>query len=63
MQKIVFFDIDGTLVTENNHLPQSTKQAINELKANGIYQSSQLVDHQKCLKRLWKNLNWIVTFL
>ena len=35
MQKLVFFDIDGTLVTANNHLPQSTKQAINELKENG----------------------------
>ena len=35
MQKVVFFDIDGTLVTANNHLPQSTKQALNELKANG----------------------------
>lgn len=35
MQKIIFFDIDGTLVTGNNQLPESTKQAIKDLKANG----------------------------
>lgn len=35
MQKLVFFDIDGTLVTANNQLPESTKVAIQELKANG----------------------------
>lgn len=35
MQKLVFFDIDGTLVTTSNQLPDSTKRAIQELKANG----------------------------
>lgn len=35
MQKIVFFDIDGTLMTSKNLLPDSTKQAIKELKENG----------------------------
>lgn len=35
MTKIVFFDIDGTLVTKYNTIPQSTKEAIRKLKANG----------------------------
>lgn len=35
MGKIVFFDIDGTLVTPKNQLPNSTKEAIHELKENG----------------------------
>lgn len=35
MQKIVFFDIDGTLVTPKNILPKSTKNAIFQLKKNG----------------------------
>lgn len=36
MKKIVFFDVDGTLVTRNNHIPKSTKNAIKALKKNGI---------------------------
>lgn len=36
MEKIVFFDVDGTLVTRNNHIPKSTKSAIEALKKNGI---------------------------
>lgn len=36
MVEIVFFDIDGTLTTESNHIPKTTIQAIKELKANGI---------------------------
>lgn len=36
MKKIVFFDVDGTLVTRNNHVPKSTKRAIKALKKNGI---------------------------
>ena len=36
MTKLVFFDIDGTLVTRNNHIPPSTVQAINQLKGNGV---------------------------
>lgn len=35
MQKIVFFDIDGTLVTPKNKLPNSTKSAIYQLIKNG----------------------------
>lgn len=36
MKKIVFFDVDGTLVTRNNHIPKSTKEAIKALKSNGV---------------------------
>ena len=32
MRRIVFFDIDGTLVTRNNHIPKSTVKAITALK-------------------------------
>lgn len=36
MKKIVFFDIDGTLVTRNNHIPKTTIEAVERLKRNGI---------------------------
>lgn len=35
MTKLVFFDIDGTLITRNNHIPKSTLDAIAQLKKNG----------------------------
>jgi len=35
MSKIIFFDVDGTLMTTKNILPESTKQAIKELKEVG----------------------------
>lgn len=35
MTKLVFFDVDGTLVTHNYHIPKTTKNAIQELKKNG----------------------------
>lgn len=34
--KIVFFDIDGTLVNEEKVIPEDAKQAVAELKASGI---------------------------
>ncbi|ANB58904.1 Cof-like hydrolase family protein [Anoxybacillus sp. B7M1] len=37
MKKIVFFDIDGTLLDENKELPASTVQAIQKLKTSGVY--------------------------
>lgn len=36
MTKIVFFDIDGTLVNHRNVIPESTKEAVKQLKANGV---------------------------
>lgn len=36
MKKLVFFDVDGTLVTRNNHIPNSTIDAIQRLKQNGV---------------------------
>jgi Cof subfamily protein (haloacid dehalogenase superfamily) len=37
MKKIVFFDIDGTLLDHDKVLPNSTKEAIFELKKKGIF--------------------------
>ncbi|SFA76533.1 MULTISPECIES: Cof-type HAD-IIB family hydrolase [unclassified Bacillus (in: firmicutes)] len=37
MSKIVFFDIDGTLLDHEKNLPSSAKEAILELKKNGVY--------------------------
>jgi Cof subfamily protein (haloacid dehalogenase superfamily) len=37
LSKIVFFDIDGTLLDHEKNLPLSTKKAIKLLKENGVY--------------------------
>lgn len=37
MKKIVFFDIDGTLLDHEKNLPSSTKKAIEQLKENGVF--------------------------
>ncbi|MBT2687851.1 Cof-type HAD-IIB family hydrolase [Bacillus sp. ISL-47] len=37
MKKIVFFDIDGTLLDFDKKLPDSTKEAIEQLKKNGTF--------------------------
>lgn len=37
MKKIVFFDIDGTLLDHEKSLPASTKKAIKLLKENGVF--------------------------
>jgi Cof subfamily protein (haloacid dehalogenase superfamily) len=37
MKKIVFFDIDGTLLDHEKKLPSSTKKAIQTLKENGVF--------------------------
>nr|WP_295973173.1 Cof-type HAD-IIB family hydrolase [uncultured Bacillus sp.] len=37
MNKIVFFDIDGTLLGHENKLPHSAKEAIWQLQKKGIY--------------------------
>ncbi|WP_026676201.1 Cof-type HAD-IIB family hydrolase [Fictibacillus gelatini] len=36
-EKIVFFDIDGTLVDEEKRIPDSTKESIKDLQKNGIH--------------------------
>jgi Cof subfamily protein (haloacid dehalogenase superfamily) len=36
-KKIVFFDIDGTLLDENKELPDSTVQAVQALKDTGVH--------------------------
>jgi Cof subfamily protein (haloacid dehalogenase superfamily) len=37
MKKIVFFDIDGTLLDHEKNLPESTKKAIQLLKKNDVF--------------------------
>ncbi len=37
MKKIVFFDIDGTLLDHEKNLPESTKEALAMLKKNGVF--------------------------
>jgi Cof subfamily protein (haloacid dehalogenase superfamily) len=37
LSKIVFFDIDGTLLDHDKKLPQATKEAIQTLQENGTY--------------------------
>ncbi|WNS77006.1 Cof-type HAD-IIB family hydrolase [Bacillus sp. DTU_2020_1000418_1_SI_GHA_SEK_038] len=37
MKKIVFFDIDGTLLDSDKQLPKSTKHALEQLKDNGVF--------------------------
>ncbi|WP_404351249.1 Cof-type HAD-IIB family hydrolase [Sutcliffiella horikoshii] len=36
-KKIVFFDIDGTLLNHQKELPTSTKKAVKELQEQGVY--------------------------
>lgn len=36
MKKVVFFDIDGTLVSKQNYISESTKRAIKALKKQGV---------------------------
>jgi Cof subfamily protein (haloacid dehalogenase superfamily) len=37
MSKIVFFDIDGTLLDHEKKLPVKTKEAVKQLKENGVF--------------------------
>ncbi|MGN1401873.1 MAG: Cof-type HAD-IIB family hydrolase [Bacillus sp. (in: firmicutes)] len=37
MSKIVFFDIDGTLLDHDKKLPESTKKAVRALQDRGVY--------------------------
>jgi len=39
MEKIIFFDIDGTIISEdkNSYLPESTLEAISQAQKNGCY--------------------------
>ncbi|WP_141431339.1 Cof-type HAD-IIB family hydrolase [Bacillus sp. 03113] len=37
MKKIVFFDIDGTLLDHEKKIPAKTKEAIKQLKENGVF--------------------------
>ncbi len=37
MRKIVFFDIDGTLLDEKKQLPDKTRESIKKLRESGVY--------------------------
>ncbi|PLT28030.1 Cof-type HAD-IIB family hydrolase [Peribacillus deserti] len=37
MKKIVFFDIDGTILDHDKKIPDSTREAIKSLQENGVY--------------------------
>jgi Cof subfamily protein (haloacid dehalogenase superfamily) len=37
VKKIVFFDIDGTLLDHDKNLPDSTRKAVRQLQENGTY--------------------------
>lgn len=37
MKKIVFFDIDGTLLDHEKKLPETAKQAVSQLQSNGVF--------------------------
>ncbi|MBM7692437.1 Cof subfamily protein (haloacid dehalogenase superfamily) [Peribacillus deserti] len=37
MKKIVFFDIDGTILDHEKKIPDSTREAIKTLQQNGVY--------------------------
>ncbi|WP_409292018.1 Cof-type HAD-IIB family hydrolase [Peribacillus sp. SCS-37] len=37
MEKIVFFDIDGTLLDHDKKIPDSTREAVKRLQQNGVY--------------------------
>lgn len=36
-KKIVFFDIDGTILDDNKQIPKSTRRAISALQESGVY--------------------------
>lgn len=36
-KKIIFFDIDGTILDDKKQIPESTMEAIRQLRKNGIY--------------------------
>ena len=34
-KKVVFLDVDGTMVNDRGEIPESTKEAVRRAKANG----------------------------
>jgi Cof subfamily protein (haloacid dehalogenase superfamily) len=56
-KKIVFFDIDGTLLNKQNVIPQSTKDAIKTLRENGVYVAIATGRAPKMFEDILKELN------
>src|SRR5690625_4564682 len=57
MTKVIFFDIDRTLVTSKNHLPKSTKTAIENLQKVGHIPVLASGRHPRMLAALADTLN------
>lgn len=49
-KKFIFFDIDGTLLDHDKHLPESTLDAVFRLKKPDITSPSQPAAALLCLK-------------
>ncbi|RWR12406.1 Cof-type HAD-IIB family hydrolase [Siminovitchia fortis] len=57
MNKIVFFDIDGTLLDGDKNLPASAKEAVHTLQKNGIYTAIATGRAPFMISSLLKELN------
>ncbi len=57
MKKIVFFDIDGTLLDGDKNLPDSAKDAVHALQKNGIYTAIATGRAPFMISSLLKELN------
>lgn len=56
-KKIVFFDVDGTLLNDQNQIPESTKRAIRLLQEKGIYTAIATGRAPRELHRIVDELN------
>ena len=56
--KVIFLDVDGTLVDYENHLPESAVEAIRKARANGhlVYICTGR-SHAEVPPKLW-NIGW-----
>ena len=59
MSKLIFLDVDGTLVDYHNRIPESAVKAIRQARKNGIWSMFVLVvARQKC-NRNYGKLAWM----
>lgn len=49
-QKVIFIDIDGTILNSDKEIPQSTKEAIQEAKRQGHHVIIATGRHLLCLQ-------------
>lgn len=60
--KVVFLDIDGTILNENKEIPESTKEAVSKLQENGVYVAIATGRAPFMFKDILKELN-ITTYV